>query len=162
MKIKMKKVIKLFGFLVFSLVLAVSCEKENENENEGGNETKTSTANSSESHNMGQNCMNCHKQGGQGEGWFTVAGTVYDTSTTKVYPGATIKLFTGPNGTGTLKYTLPVDKLGNFYTTNSVDFISGLYPAVTGSNATRYMSSTISNGQCNSCHGSSTSKITAQ
>lgn len=156
----MKKVFKLFMLLVFSLVLAVSCEKENENENEGGNESKTSSANSSESHNMGQNCMNCHKQGGQGEGWFSIAGTVYDTSLTKVYTSATVKLYTAPNGGGTLKYTIPVDKKGNFYTTNAADFSAGLYPVVVGSTSTQFMSSSITTGQCNSCHGVSTSKIT--
>jgi hypothetical protein len=28
----------------------------------------TSSANTSDSHNAGQNCMNCHKKGGEGEG----------------------------------------------------------------------------------------------
>ena len=158
----MKKVFKLFMFLVFSLVLAVSCEKENENENEGGNESKTSSATSSESHNMGQNCMNCHKQGGQGEGWFSIAGTVYDTSLTKVYTNATVKLYTAPNGGGTLKYTLPVDRKGNFYTTTSISFGSGLYPVVSGVNNPNYMSTPITTGDCNSCHGISTSKLWAE
>ena len=160
----MKKVFQLLALLVMAIMLTVSCEKENEeeNENEGGNETKTSSANSSESHNMGQNCMSCHKQNGSGEGWFTIAGTVYDTSKTTVNPSATVKLYTGPNGTGTLKYTLQVDKKGNFYNTTNIDFTGGLYPAVTGNSSTQYMGSAISNGQCNSCHGNSTAKITAQ
>ena len=157
----MKKVIRLFMFLVFSLVLAVSCEKENERENEAGGENKTSSSNSSQSHNMGQNCMNCHKQNGSGEGSFTVAGTVYDSSLANVYTSATVKLYTAPNGGGTLKYMLQVDRKGNFYTSNAVDFTGGLYPVVSGSTATQYMSSSISNGQCNSCHGSSTAKISA-
>lgn len=156
----MRNVYKLAFFLFLGLFVTVSCEKENENENE--NENKTSSTNSSESHNMGQNCMNCHKQGGQGEGWFTVAGTVYDTSLVRVYTNATVKLYTGPNGTGTLKYTLPVDRKGNFYTTNSISFGSGLYPVLSGVNSTNYMSTPISTGACNSCHGSSTSKLWAE
>ncbi len=68
-------------------------------------------------------------------------------------------MFTGPNGTGTLKHTLQVDGLGNFYTTESIDFGTGLYPAVEGKNSTKYMSSSTRNGQCNSCHGSSAEKI---
>jgi len=159
---RMKKVIQVLALVVMALMFTVSCEKEKENENSNNNENKTSSTNSSESHNMGQNCMNCHKQNGQSEDWFTAAGTVYDSSKTSVYPSATVKLYTGPNGTGTLKYTLQVDKKGNFYTTTNIDFTGGLYPAVTGNSATKYMGSTTSNGQCNSCHGSSTGKIWAQ
>jgi hypothetical protein len=131
----------LSGGLIF-----LACEKE------GENEIKNSAFNGTESHNMGQNCMNCHKSGGRGEGWFTAAGTVYgDSPQTAVYPNATVKLFTGRNGTGTLKY----------YTTNNLDFSGGLYPAVSGRDATRFMNSAISNGQCNSCHGNSTDRIRA-
>jgi hypothetical protein len=105
--------------------------------------------------------MNCHKQGGEGEGWFNVAGTVYDSLKTATLPNATVNLYTGPNGTGTLKYTILVDGKGNFYTTNYIDFTGGLYPSVQGTNSTHYMSSTISMGQCNSCHGVSTDKLWA-
>lgn len=136
-----------FGVLLFTQ----ACSKKNE--------TNISSQNSSKSHNMGQNCMNCHKSGGDGEGWFTVAGTAYDSAGTNTYSNVTVKLYTGPNGTGTLKYTIDGDKLGNFYTTNATDFGSGLYPAVQGNNSTKYMSTSIPHGQCNSCHGVSTGKL---
>ena len=142
-------------FSLFGAVLMFSCEKEDEYENE----SKISYYNGTESHNMGQNCMNCHKQGGQGEGWFTAAGTVYDSALANVYPNATVKLYTGPNGSGQLKYTLEVDALGNFYTTNAIEFTGGLYPAVSGATSTRFMSAAITSGPCNSCHGNSTNKI---
>jgi len=147
--------IKTALWLVTSLFMIVlqSCEKENENE------SKISSIGSTESHHAGQNCMSCHLQGGSGEGWFQVAGTVYDNSKLTVYPNSTIKLFTGPNGTGTLKYTVQGDALGNFYTTESIDFGGGLYPSVQGSASTKHMTSAITSGQCNSCHGSSTDKI---
>ncbi len=138
----------LSGGLIF-----LACEKE------GENEMKNSAFNGTESHNMGQNCMNCHKSGGRGEGWFVAAGTVYDSLKSKVYPNATVKLFTGPNGSGSLKYTIQVDGKGNFYTTNNLDFSGGLYPAVSGNGTTRFMGSSIASGQCNSCHGNSTEKI---
>ena len=149
-----------FTYIVFSLIISLiivlqACEKE------GENETKISSFNSKKSHNMGQNCMNCHKDGGEGEGWFQLAGTIYDSLKVNTNPNTTVNLFTGPNGTGTLKYTLQVDGLGNFYTTAAADFATGLYPAVVGKNSTKYMSSITTSGQCNSCHGVTTDKIYA-
>ena len=151
---------KLATLLVILLILPLSvffqsCEEENENE------TLISANGSNESHNMGQNCMNCHKQGGSGEGWFNVAGTVYNSSQTTTYPNIMIKMYTGASGTGTLRYTIQVDALGNFYTTEDIDFGDDLYPVVQGNSGSEYMISSVSNGQCNSCHGVSTDKIWA-
>ena len=131
-----------------------SCEKES-----GENETKISSYNSSESHNTGENCMDCHKSGKSGEGWFTVAGTVYQEDKSTAYPNATVKLYTGANETGSLKATLEVDKKGNFYTTENIDFSNGLYVSVEGSATTKHMDSSISTGKCNSCHGQNTGVI---
>lgn len=141
-----------FFLVIFPTILLLSCNKE-------GDETKISSYTSSESHNQGQNCMSCHKSGGDGEGWFKAAGTVYDSTKINVYPKTTVKLYSGPQGTGSVKYTVQVDGLGNFYTTEKIDFGSGLYPAVEGNNQTKYMSNPITNGACNSCHGVSTDKI---
>ena len=105
---------------------------------------------------MGENCMRCHVQGGKGKGSFQVAGTVYKNSSGATYPNATVKLYTGQNGTGTLMYTIEVDGLGNFYTTDFIDFTIPLYPAVTGNNGTEYMGNTIATGQCNNCHNNNT------
>jgi hypothetical protein len=132
----------------------LSCEDEG-----GENETNISYYNETESHKMGQNCMDCHKSGGPGEGWFTVAGTVYDTLLEKTYPNATVYLYTGPQGTDELKHTLEVDGLGNFYTTETVNFEPGLYATVKGSISTRHMTTVLPGGQCNACHGTSTTKI---
>lgn len=64
---------------------------------------------------MGMNCMDCHKENGGGNGWFVVAGTVfYDSLQVTPYPGATVKLYTGPNGTDTLVHTIEVDTKGIF------------------------------------------------
>ncbi len=97
--------------------------------------------------------MNYHKQGGSGEGLFQVAGTV-------IFPNATVYLYTGPNGTGTLKYTLEVDGKGNFYTTEKIDFgANGLFPAIKGKNKTYYMPTAVTSGSCNGCHGVTTRKL---
>lgn len=130
-----------------------SCEEENENE------TMISRYNSDESHRTGQDCMTCHLSGGSGEGWFTVAGSVYDSTLNTPYPNALIELYTGPNSTGTLVATIEGDALGNFYTTESVELGDGLYPLVVGKSESKQMAGAITSGECNLCHGVSTEKI---
>jgi hypothetical protein len=137
------------SFFIFLL----SCENEN------GNESVSSSYGSNGSHKMGQNCMNCHHSGGSGKGWFTIAGTVYDSLKTNVYSNATIKFYSGPNATGDLKYTVEGDALGNFYTTQNIDFGEGLYTSVGGDDKTQFMISKVTSGPCNSCHGSTIDKI---
>ena len=103
--------------------------------------------------------MNCHKSGGDGEGIFQAAGTVYDSTLSVTLPNTTVYLYTEQGGNGTLKHTVEVDGLGNFYTTESIDFGNGLYPTIKGATKSKHMSSPITSGQCNSCHGVSTSKL---
>lgn len=140
--------------ILITFILITSCEKENENE------TKISQNNTDESHNFGQNCMECHVSGGSGEGWFTLAGSLYNSSQTNAYPNGNAKLTSGPNGSGTAVKTIEIDSKGNFYTTENIDFGSGLYVGVFGVNGEqKFMSSRIANGNCNSCHGYTTDKI---
>ena len=153
MKLKLTTLFIALGSLVLTFE---SCEKEGDE----GNETKISRHSGSESHNEGQNCMSCHVSGGSGEGWFNVAGTVYDTNKTNINPNGTVKFYTGPGGTGTLKATVEVDAKGNFYTTEAVSFGDGLYTMVISSAGNKkYMSGKVTSGQCSSCHGVSTDKV---
>jgi hypothetical protein len=134
--------------------LFAACEKEN------GNETLISSNNDDESHKMGENCMNCHVQGGSGEGWFNVAGTLYNSAQTSTYPNGTVKFFAEPNGVGTAIKEVEIDSKGNFYTTENIDFGNGLYVGVFGTNGEqKFMVTTVSTGACNSCHGITTDKI---
>ena len=137
---------------ISSLFFILSCKKNEK-------ATNISSYNETESHNMGQNCMNCHKSGGDGEGIFQAAGTVYDSTLSVTLPNTTVYLYTEQGGNGTLKHTIEVDGLGTFYTTESIDFGDGLYPTIKGASTSRHMSSPITSGQCNSCHGVSTSKL---
>ena len=75
------------------------------------------------------------------------------------YPNATVRLYTGPGGTGEMKAVVEVDRLGNFYTTEHIDFGTGLYATVEGSLETNIMNTPLSHGECNQCHGSSTDRI---
>ena len=139
---------------ISTLVLSVSllsCEK------------KISSYSQSESHYAGQDCMQCHKSGGDGEGHFKVAGTVYDSTKINVYPKATIKLYSAPQGGGDLIKTIEVDAIGNFYTTEKVKFKKDVYPSVTGTTGIeKFMSTPATKGSCNSCHGVSTNKLWAK
>ena len=135
--------------LILGFAILQSCSEEN-----GYGSIINSTIGSNASHNMGQNCMNCHKPGGGEAPVWKIAGTVYNDAFTATNSNATVKLYTGPNETGILKYTIQVDAKGNFYTTSPIDFKGGLYPSVTGATSTYSMSTPIESGACNSCHNS--------
>ena len=150
-----KEILTILIVAVMVLIAFQSCEDE-------GNETKISSYNSDESHKAGQDCMICHVSGGDGEGWFTVAGTVYDSVQTSALPNAIVKLYTGSNGAGDLVATVEVDQNGNFYTTKVIDFGTGLYTLVEGNTTTKNMYSSITSGKCNNCHGASTDRIWAK
>ena len=147
----MKKIIQ-FTICLSLLFISQGCEKE-------GFESKVSSHDNTKSHNTGENCMACHTKGGEGEGNFQMSGTVYNDILTSIYANTTVKLYTGPNGTGDLKYTVEGDAKGNFYTTKKIKFKDGLYPSITGNSGTKYMSSTITTGNCISCHGNTTAKL---
>ena len=131
--------------LVWLVVFTVSCEQDDDDENEGGR-----------SHNAGKNCISCHKD-------FKMAGSVYTQSLNGAYPGAKIKVTSQANGGGTVLATLSSDQSGNFYTESQINFGSGAFVSVEGTSGTvKYMNASVASGACNSCHGSSTSKIWAQ
>ena len=156
----MKKVFYFASSLAISALLLInsSCRRE------GQTTTAVSINNGSASHNNGQNCMTCHRSGGQasGDGWFVVGGSVFMPDKISYNPNGKILLYPGPNGTGNVVATIEVDGKGNFYTTDAIDFGNGLYPAVIGSNGTiQYMGQVTRTGACNGCHGVSTDKLWA-
>jgi hypothetical protein len=142
-------------FALFVFFGLTSCGKDDS----GQSVTNISKSGEFRSHNMGQNCMKCHVKGGPGKGWFNVAGTVYDSQKTNPIPNATVKLYTGVNGTGSLKYTIEGDGYGNFFTTESIDFSAGLYAVVLGKTITNYMEPKMVSGKCNDCHNQSSNRI---
>ncbi len=150
--------ISILAFLtlvVFVFFLFISCDRKGNEK--GENISITSSFSYNSSHNMGQDCFSCHKSGGQASEYaFQIAGTVYDSSRTNIYPNAVVKFYTGPNATGNLVLTLEVDKLGNFFTTNAVDWGQGLYPSVEGKGGVMHMPQATSQGSCNSCHNGNT------
>ena len=141
---------KVFSILLIGfLAVLFACEKE-DGEEVGGESTASGT-----SHNTGKNCLNCHQ--------FNAAGSVYNKALSSGLQGAIVKLTTQANGAGTVLGTFTVNKSGSFYSSNSINFGTGIYVSVTGSSGSpKYMSSAITTGACNSCHGSSTSKVWAE
>ncbi len=147
-------------FISFILALGIiipSCEIENEDEE---NETKISRNFDDESHNFGKNCMNCHVSGGEGEGRFSLAGSIYQADLSSKAPNGVMKFYSKPNGEGKLLKTVEVDAKANFYTTSNMDFSQDVYPVAVGkSGKMKFMSTPITNGSCTSCHGNTTEKL---
>lgn len=131
--------VTLFIFAMFSAWM-ISCSKA-----EG--ETNISTHKEDESHYKGDNCMNCHYQDGAGEGWFSIAGSVYGN-----YQNHTVLAYDAL--TQELLASVEIDKLGNLYTTEDVDFKNGIAVHIINSlgDTIRSMSTIVTNGQCNLCH----------
>jgi cytochrome c553 len=154
-KIKLNSIFLFTFFTLSSMFVFQSCEKEDE----GCDEDNISIAGDDESHNAGQNCMQCHYDGGEGEGCFVVAGTVYDSLQQNTKTSGSIEFYTEPNGQGQLIKTVAIYKKGNFFTTDLFN-LQGLYPVSVGTNGSKqYMGSALTSGQCNSCHGVTTNKI---
>jgi hypothetical protein len=94
----------------------------------------------------GQDCLSCHKPGG--EKTWTLAGTVFPTATSAANQGlsdATIHITDATSAT----MTLTSISVGNFYTSNALTFPVAV--AITHAGNTVNMNAAPS-GACNSCH----------
>jgi len=152
--------------LLFSLSLILFSCKNKDDENEIINKpeyidtsTLISTYNSTISHNTGKDCQKCHQKGGNGKAWFHVSGTVYDSIKQNPFPNATVYLYDGLNNSDPLIASIEVDSLGNFYTTENINFKNGLHIEVAGFTLHAKMGSLIYKGSCNKCHGVTTNRI---
>ena len=133
------------------------------------NERTVSTFGDDESHYKGRDCMSCHYASGSGEGWFSLAGSIAGN------PGnSTIELYRnlGQDPIAVIQ----VDALGNFYTTENIDYgEDGLYVGVRSPNGELEImerdqdhpaanvgvgpNGQIFDGGCNRCHGYTTGVI---
>jgi hypothetical protein len=75
---------------------------------------------SDESHNFGLDCMSCHNikpsEAYREGGWWRIAGSVANEDGSSPFTNATIELWSEPDRSGVLYYSLQVDAKGNFYT----------------------------------------------
>ncbi len=122
-----------------------------------------SKPNTKKSHEFGNDCMSCHKKGGSAKSIFMVSGSVLDEARAKIYKNPVIKFYTERRGQGELVATILGDALGNFYSTEDIDFSIGLYPTLIGTEGVpepiKHMSRPIFSGSCNSCHGPKEEKL---
>jgi hypothetical protein len=123
----------------------------------GNNSTSPSNSTTVTGHNVGQNCLTCHVSGGQSsENVFTLGGTIFkDAAGNTISPGTVVDFFSGPNGTGTLLFSLVADSSGNIHSSQAINFTAGIYPAIVMPGGTmRYMPQVAKQGSCNStgCH----------
>jgi hypothetical protein len=101
--------------------------------------------------NSGQACLGCHVSGGQASSRiFTAAGTLYASATGgSAVSGATVTITDNSNK----KITIVTGSDGNFYTTTAIAFPASVQFSTCPD--TQVMPSTITTGDCNSCHNSS-------
>ncbi len=115
-----------------------------------------STATADVSHNVGRNCQSCHQANGPGLGIFTAAGTIYGPGGEVAPAGTVVALYEDRDRT-ILVDELPVDQLGNIYTTDDLGldtaklFVSVWTPDRAAHND---MGSSKYNLSCNFCHDS--------
>jgi len=147
----MKKYISIL--LILSIVGLMACSHYDEIQKN----SKESKANEDESHNSGQDCMSCHNKSGNeaaSEGWWNVAGTVYNDN--KLANNVTVELWSEPNGKGFRILNLVSDKKGNFYTNKIINFNGGCYPLIKNGTKTKAMLSVFKGGMScsnSNCHG---------
>ncbi len=157
---------KLAFLLIFLSLILISCNTNsnglssnpanNEGEDNGGENNNEGEA----SHNSGLNCMNCHTPGGRGDGVFTIAGTIYTSlAGTTPFPGVSVRIYSQPNGAGTLLITLVSDANGNIHTGSKINLAGGAYPVITSPKGNiQHMPVLMTGGGCNAvgCHDGKT------
>lgn len=140
-------------FVAFALIATTATFTNCKKWTQKNTDAEISKHGDDEGHKKGQNCMNCHYTEGEGDGAFSLGGSVYGN------PGdGMVYLYTDWN-------LPPVDSVeidadGNVYTTEAIDFGDGYHVSVkSGSGAVKQMTDKITNGQCNLCHGVTTTQI---
>jgi len=122
-----------------------------------------SRAGFNQSHVFGSTCSSCHSPNGASMYIFNVMGSVSNEARTDIQSRSIIKLYTRPRAKGRLVATISSDDLGNFYSTENIDFSLGLFPTLSGTPGvkedTKHMSRPIFSGDCNSCHGRTAEKL---
>ncbi len=136
-----------FALLSFSFT---SCEREGSG---SCTETNISTANRS-SHNRGEDCTTCHKSGDEGRGCFSICGSAFKSDKITPIQNAVMVLFS-KDANGNIidaSKAIPIDKSGNFYTTETISF-AGKHPAIITNGDTSMMKAPLTNNaSCNKCH----------
>lgn len=152
------RILPAVAFFAFCMLLSIRSSTQPQ-----GDPPLVSKPNMKKSHEFGTDCGSCHRKGGEAKSIFTVSGSVLDEAREKIFKKAVIKLYTERKAMGDLVATIQTDELGNFYSTEPIDFSIGLYPTLygtpTASEPIKHMARPIFTGNCNSCHGPKEEKL---
>ena len=141
------KIIQQILILVISII-ASNCDLNKNNSN-----SIMSTYGSIDSHRAGEDCMECHKSGGDAGIVFSIAGTIYHTNSNIVFSNTSVTLFDDIDVNNIPLEIFEVDGKGNFYSNIPIDWQNGLFVSVSIANQVKRMNGTIFDGSCNHCHG---------
>lgn len=108
---------------------------------------------STDSHNAGEDCIECHDKNGDTNIEFSIAGTIYRTNTDQAYPNVLLNLYNSVDIEDIPIETIEVDGKGNFYSNIPIDWQIGYYASITSDYQMRMMNGIVYNGSCNFCHG---------
>ena len=142
----MEKILKILTLVIS--IFAYNCDLNNTT-----SEIIASVYGSMDSHKAGENCMECHKSGGDAGIAFSIAGTVYDTNLNIVFPNTIVNLIADIDINDVPVEIIEVDGKGNFYSNTPIDWQNGLFTTVSSGNQIRIMNGIIFQGSCNNCHG---------
>lgn len=113
-----------------------------------------SEAGSTTSHHTGESCTHCHQAHSDAPGQFTASGSAYTADGAPATTG-TIQLWAPVVDGGALLLALPVDALGNFYTTVDLGLPDApVQPLVLDGSgvAVNQMPWPTESASCNQCH----------
>lgn len=132
-----------FNMAIVMLIVLVGC-------GESSPVSSVSRAGGTNSHHAGENCMQCHSQGGGADSWFQAAGTLITKQGDTITSGTVTIHFQD----GSPPVSLEVDSLGSFFTTEELGLPTPIAPIVkdnTTGDAAQMPFTTVS-GSCNFCH----------
>lgn len=95
----------------------------------------------------GTDCLECHREGGDANTPFTVAGTVFESTSCK--RGVENAIVRVTDSTGVM-LELTTDEVGNFFSGESL--VVPLVFSVEVAGVVRTMETAIDEGSCGSCH----------
>jgi len=143
--------------LLFIILSIIACNHYDSIQKSG-----RESASGGKSHNAGRDCMSCHHDASNSASssgtWWYFAGTAYNLDGTIATSGK-VELWSDSLAQGTLIYSVPIDRDGNFYTAKIFDFKNGVYPKLVSNISSQHdtimkpLLVTFNNASCNSCHG---------
>ena len=103
---------------------------------------------------IGEDKLDNQKSGDEGRGCFSICGSAFKSDKITPIQNAVMVLFSKDENGNIIDASkaIPIDKSGNFYTTETISF-AGKYPAIITNGDTSMMGGALTNNaSCNKCH----------